>query len=103
LNKHGDDYVIPAIPSSDDEDSSDNDGSGEDEDGAGNGGKDSFLIPDWAKSPKLRLALQAQKSMEASQIFGEIDALRLEDIFKGSNMKRFRSRTSSADWSRDNW
>lgn len=101
LNKHGDDYYIPAIPSSDEEDTSDD---GEDDDGEDdNNSKEKFLIPDWVKSPNLRNALHAQKSLEASRIFGEIDPLRLEDIFKGSNMKRFRSRTSSADWSRDNW
>ncbi|KZT01027.1 uncharacterized protein LAESUDRAFT_496370 [Laetiporus sulphureus 93-53] len=57
----------------------------------------SFERPEWAQSPELRQALQQQSTMNPDDIFGAIEPLRMEDIFR-TRQSRFRARTSSANW-----
>lgn len=57
-----------------------------------------FNPPDWAQSPELRQALQAQSTINPDDIFGAIRPLRMEEMFK-ARTSRFRARTSSANWS----
>jgi len=72
-------------------------------------------LPDWTRSPELRQALAAQSQFDPDLIFGAIPPLRMEgtsrlyaspssdyslhvlEIFVGPQ-KRFRARTSSANW-----
>ncbi|KAF8350073.1 hypothetical protein F5887DRAFT_943645 [Amanita rubescens] len=54
-----------------------------------------FDPPDWAQSPELRQALQQQSTINPDDIFGAIRPLKMEEIFKS---RRFRARTSSANW-----
>lgn len=58
----------------------------------------SFNPPGWAQSPDLREALHAQSTINPDDIFGAVQPLRMEDIFK-ARTSRFRARTSSANWS----
>jgi hypothetical protein len=53
--------------------------------------------PDWAQSPELRQALAQQSSINPDDIFGAVRPLKMEEIFK-TKTSRFRSRTSSANW-----
>lgn len=57
-----------------------------------------FNPPEWAQSPELREALQAQSTINPDDIFGAIRPLRMEEMFK-ARTSRFRARTSSANWS----
>ena len=54
-----------------------------------------FDPPDWAQSPELREALQQQSTINPDDIFGAIRPLKMEELFKS---RRFRARTSSANW-----
>lgn len=56
-----------------------------------------FAGPDWAASPELASKLQAQAGLNPDDIFGAIQPLQMEEIFRGRAAK-FRSRTSSANW-----
>ncbi|ESK86648.1 tat-binding protein 7 [Moniliophthora roreri MCA 2997] len=59
-----------------------------------------FNPPDWAQSPELRQQLQMQSTINPDEIFGAIQPLRMEEIFRnGGRTSRFRARTSSANWS----
>lgn len=57
-----------------------------------------FNPPDWAQSPELQQALEAQSTINPDDIFGAIRPLRMEELFK-ARTSRFRARTSSANWS----
>jgi len=57
-----------------------------------------FNPPEWAQSPELRQALQAQSTINPDEVFGAIRPLRMEEMFK-ERTSRFRARTSSANWS----
>lgn len=58
------------------------------------------LRPVWTHSPELRQALAVQATFDPDQLFGEMPALRMEEIFKNpATMARLRHRTSSAHWS----
>lgn len=62
--------------------------------------KKAALRPDWTHSPELRQALAVQAMFDPDQLFGEMPALRMEEIFKNpATMARLRHRTSSAHWS----
>lgn len=64
--------------------------------------KNSFVVPDWAKSPALREVLMAQQLMDPEKVFGPIPPINLEEVFKNVGSKqlaRYRQRTSSANWS----
>ena len=54
-------------------------------------------IPLWAQSPELFQALQKQKTIDPDLLFGPVQPLKMEEIFKGRSTK-FRNRTSSANW-----
>jgi hypothetical protein len=54
-----------------------------------------FTLPQWAQSPALRQALQQQSTINPDDIFGEVRPLRMEEMFRS---RRFRARTSSANW-----
>ncbi|KAF2757786.1 hypothetical protein EJ05DRAFT_401220 [Pseudovirgaria hyperparasitica] len=59
-----------------------------------------FEQPSWADSPALRELLIAQQLIDPETIFGPIPPLQMEEIFKNKDRhKRFRERTSSANWS----
>jgi hypothetical protein len=53
--------------------------------------------PEWAQSPELLRALQEMSTYNPDHIFGDIQPLRMEDMFK-TRQSRFRNRTSSANW-----
>jgi len=57
-----------------------------------------FNPPEWAQSPELLQALEAQSTINPDDIFGAIRPLRMEELFKAKT-SRFRARTSSANWS----
>lgn len=58
------------------------------------------LRPVWTHSPELRQALAVQAMFDPDQLFGEMPALRMEEIFKNpATAARLRHRTSSAHWS----
>lgn len=62
------------------------------------------ILRDWANSPELRSLLQRQQGMDPDRIFGPLPPLQMEEIFGNSNTARvakFRGRSSSANWSRD--
>ncbi|RPA80388.1 hypothetical protein BJ508DRAFT_196025, partial [Ascobolus immersus RN42] len=80
---------LPDIPSDSEE---------EDDDDDDDGRKKHFLPPKWAESPELQLALAQQQSWDPQEIFGEIPPLKMEEIFKTRDTKKFRARTSSANW-----
>lgn len=81
---NGDQIKLPEIPTdSEDEDSDDN----------------SFPVPDWAQEEQLQRILEEQDGKDGDQVFGPIAPLRMEEIFTGKDRaKRFRDRTSSANW-----
>jgi hypothetical protein len=54
-----------------------------------------FALPHWAESPAVRQALEEQSTINPDDIFGEIRPLRMEEMFRS---RRFRARTSSANW-----
>ncbi|PFH54465.1 hypothetical protein AMATHDRAFT_45 [Amanita thiersii Skay4041] len=56
-----------------------------------------FDLPEWAQSPELRLALEQQSTINPDDIFGAIQPLKMEELFK-TRSSRFRARTSSANW-----
>ena len=59
-----------------------------------------FSVPDWAQSPALASLLANQQLVDPEQVFGPIAPLHMEEIFKNKDRHhRFRSRTSSANWS----
>lgn len=58
-----------------------------------------FVQPDWVASPLLRQALQNQQLVDPMEIFGPIEPLRMDDVFRNKDrQKKFRDRTSSANW-----
>ncbi len=83
-------------------DSSDGSGTDEDEEEA------QKHIPEWARGPKLREALERQYGMDGSipmdpdTIFPEVQSCNLEEIFGGNNGKKsYKNRSSSAKWDAD--
>jgi len=60
--------------------------------------KKNFDPPDWAQSPNLHSTLHALSTVNPDQIFGAVQPLHIEDMFK-NRQSRFRARTSSANWS----
>ncbi|KAF2458584.1 hypothetical protein BDY21DRAFT_340646 [Lineolata rhizophorae] len=60
----------------------------------------SFKQPSWVASPALNEILAQQQLVDPETIFGPIAPLQMEEIFKNKDrQKRFRDRTSSANWS----
>lgn len=58
------------------------------------------LRPVWTHSPELRQALAVQATFDPDQLFGEMPALKMEEIFRNpATIARLRHRTSSAHWS----
>ena len=72
----------------------------EDEDSDG-GGKNDFVALGWTNSPDLRRALALQETIDPAQVFGQPAPLNMEEVFNKSKdrFKKFRDRTSSANWS----
>ena len=61
--------------------------------------KKQSLMASWVQSPALREQLRAQEdAVDAEAVFGPIAPLNMEEIFDKSRHHRFRSRTSSANW-----
>jgi hypothetical protein len=58
-----------------------------------------FTAPSWTDSPALRELLSQQQLVDPQSVFGPIAPLHMEEIFKNKERhKRFRDRTSSANW-----
>ncbi len=90
----GESIALPEIPT-DSEDSASEDAS------PANGNGHGFPIPSWASPTTLTNQLMAQESMDGDAVFGPIAPLRMEEMFAKGNkdrLKRFRDRTSSANW-----
>ena len=61
--------------------------------------KKQSLMASWVQSPALREQLRAQEDgVDPEAVFGPIAPLNMEEIFDKSRHHRFRSRTSSANW-----
>ncbi|KAF2812586.1 uncharacterized protein BDZ99DRAFT_413407 [Mytilinidion resinicola] len=62
-----------------------------------------FVRPDWANTPQLQELLKAQQLIDPETIFGPIQPLNMEKIFKDhpERHEKFRKRTSSARWTND--
>ncbi len=64
-------------------------------------------IPSWAKKDQLYEALEAQygcldgRRLDPDLIFSEVDTCNLEAIFGSKMNTKYRNRTSSGNWSRD--
>ncbi|KAL9094103.1 MAG: hypothetical protein Q9165_003518 [Trypethelium subeluteriae] len=59
-----------------------------------------FRQPSWVNSPALRDLLTQQQLVDPEQIFGPVAPLQMEEVFRNKERhKRFRDRTSSANWS----
>ncbi|KAF7165282.1 hypothetical protein CNMCM5623_009504 [Aspergillus felis] len=57
-------------------------------------------VPKWAQPKELENILRQQEGLEADSIFGPIAPFSLEETFKADKkIKKFRERTSSANWS----
>lgn len=57
-------------------------------------------VPKWAQTKELNDLLVQQDGMEVDSIFGPIAPFSLEETFKADKkIKKFRDRTSSANWS----
>lgn len=84
--QNGEDIELAEIQTDDEDDEEDD------------GGR--AMIAAWADSPELRRALMLQETQDPSQIFGPPAALDMELVFNKSKDKwhKFRSRTSSANW-----
>ncbi|KAL9125659.1 MAG: hypothetical protein Q9217_005168 [Psora testacea] len=55
-------------------------------------------LPDWAQSPNLRQLLEQQEDhLDADAVFGPVASPHMEEMFRERH-HRFRSRTSSANW-----
>lgn len=90
---NGELITLPDIPTDDDSDSSSDDSPSKEKAG--------FAVPDWANPEKLYQQLARQDSMDPDSVFGPIGPLQLEEVFRGTNkdrLRRFRERTSSANW-----
>lgn len=61
---------------------------------------DAFKYPAWAESPELRQRLRDQEHIDPEGIFGIMQPLQMEEMFKGKEraLARFRPRSSSANW-----
>ncbi|EEQ87316.1 inner centromere protein [Blastomyces dermatitidis ER-3] len=59
-----------------------------------------YNVPDWAKPENLNNILISQEGKDGEQVFGPTAPLHMEEIFKDNKdrFKRFRDRTSSANW-----
>ncbi|KOC17810.1 inner centromere protein [Aspergillus flavus AF70] len=56
-------------------------------------------VPKWAQPKELESLLRQQEGLEADSIFGPIAPFSLEETFKSDKrIKKFRERTSSANW-----
>jgi hypothetical protein len=61
-----------------------------------------FQAPSWTESPALRQLLEQQQMVDAHAVFGPIAPLRMEEVFRNKErQKKFRDRTSSAQWHAD--
>lgn len=60
--------------------------------------KKNFDPPEWAQSPNLRNTLEALSTVNPDNIFGAVQPLQMDDLFRNRRSK-FRARTSSANWS----
>ncbi len=95
----GDSINLPEIMTDSESDESDEDDN--DDQGGRRRNSREKAVPDWVQSPALRELLAAQQMIDPEQIFGPIGPLSMEEMFRGSKdrAKRFRDRTSSANWS----
>ena len=59
--------------------------------------KKNFDPPDWAQQANVTNALQTLSRVNPDNIFGAVQPLQIEDMFR-TRTSRFRARTSSANW-----
>ncbi|KAF7510109.1 hypothetical protein GJ744_007008 [Endocarpon pusillum] len=93
----GETIALPEIPT----DSEDSASDASPANGGGGTTANGFPIPSWASPTTLTNQLIAQESIDGDAVFGPIAPLRMEEIFTKGNkdrLKRFRERTSSANW-----
>ncbi|KAI9657960.1 MAG: hypothetical protein M1821_002617 [Bathelium mastoideum] len=91
----GEEITLPDIDTDSDSESSD-----DDSDAPPRKKKKAFRQPSWANSPALRELLLQQQLIDPETIFGPIAPLQMEEVFRNKDrQKRFRDRTSSANWS----
>ncbi|KAL9105437.1 MAG: hypothetical protein Q9227_009398 [Pyrenula ochraceoflavens] len=86
----GENIHLPDIPTDSEDEDSDDD-------------TNKFPVPSWAEPDALESALITQDAMniDPDSVFGPMAPLRMEEIFAKGNkdrLKRFRDRTSSANW-----
>ncbi|RKP08377.1 hypothetical protein THASP1DRAFT_29810 [Thamnocephalis sphaerospora] len=60
--------------------------------------KKGAVVPAWADAKNLAEQLHRQRRVDPDLIFGKVEPIRMEAIFKSRDQQRFRSRTSSAHW-----
>jgi hypothetical protein len=88
---------------------SDSDASATDDENDAKANKPKPVIPEWAKGPNLKLALEKQYGfnghtcIDPDTIFDEVHSCSLEEIFGQREGKcgRYAARTSSAKWDAD--
>lgn len=93
IYQNGELIDLPEIPTDSEDDGDDDDDSAP---------KDNFHVPNWAESPELRQILLHQQETNPDAVFGPVARLDMEAIFHPRTDRqaaRFRSRTSSANWS----
>ena len=60
---------------------------------------DMIPAPGWAQGEELHAALTSQEAWDADRIFGPVPIFQMEEAFKNDKkIKKFRERTSSANW-----
>ncbi|PGH23616.1 hypothetical protein AJ80_02397 [Polytolypa hystricis UAMH7299] len=83
---NGEHIKLPEIPTDSEDDDSD---------------AEPCHVPEWAKEENLVNLLIEQEGKDGEQVFGPSAPLHMEEIFKDNKdrLRRFRDRTSSANWS----
>ncbi|KAJ3219292.1 hypothetical protein HDU67_001911 [Dinochytrium kinnereticum] len=54
-------------------------------------------IPQWAESPNLMRSLETQVTKDPDDIFGTVKPLKLEDVFQGAKLKKYRD-SCAGNW-----
>ena len=82
----GEDINLPEIATESEEEDSD--------------ASEGMPVPKWAQPDELESILRQQEGAETDHIFGRIAPFSLEEAFRSDkHIKKFRNRTSSANWS----
>jgi hypothetical protein len=60
--------------------------------------KNKLPVPEWAQPHRLQEQLRRQRRIDPETIFGRIEPIRIDAVFRGRDTQRYRQRTSSAHW-----